>query len=123
MKTLTTLQKHYKETLQENKKLRRLIYQTNSAIIGGIVGTRTPKKFLNCLVETYGYIKIPLLHGVGWRFEYEVMKFLREKGHSAFLTFGTILEPSTIDVVSFTGMLNIRLNLDNFKRISWEDFN
>lgn len=125
LKVLTALQKHYKENLEENKKMLSLMYSTNEAIAASLLPKESRSELFKYLEEKYGHITSDALHGggKGWRFEYETMNYLRKKGFTAFLTFGTLLEPGKVDVVAakVEGEEKIELNLKGFEKVRWDD--
>jgi len=118
LKILTELQMEYRKSLGVCKNLLKMIYFTNEVISTSIIEKNQFKKFKENELSKH---KTPLLHGIGWRFEYYVMNKLREKGYASFLTYGGLLEPHGVDIIAFKPKnAKIELNLEGYERIGLE---
>lgn len=115
LKILTELQKEYKKSLNSCKNILQIIYFTNETISTLIIGENNIKQLKKDELSRH---ITPLLHGIGWRFEYEAMNYLRRQGYASFLTYGGLLEPFSIDIIAFKPKnIPIKLNLEGFERV------
>lgn len=119
LKILTELQKDYRKDLASSKKLLQIIYFTNEIITTSFL---EKDKIEELKKDELSRHKTPLLHGRGWRFEYQAMNFLRRKGYASFLTYGGLLDPHKVDIIAFRPeKVKVKVNLKGLEKVNLED--
>lgn len=85
------------------KEFIQTIYFTNEYIITSLLYSSISRESLERMKEDAKGKNPDLLHngGKGWMLEYECLKKYINEGKVAFMTFGTYLDPSGVDIICF----------------------
>jgi len=108
---LNDILSEYREELSKIKFIVKSFRLTNESLIGTFIQSNIPKEKLERWYNKKKNHNPNILHGDrGWMIEYFAAKKCWDEGKSAFLTFGTFLDPTGFDMLITPYKFNDKVN-------------